>query len=201
MAVWSPSKASKLNHIFIYIHSLMSENDKNVPLIVCDFHTKWGKRHTLSFFKRGDFKVSYLKFWEWLVSCEKSSLFSTPLEQPNFPGISYLLFILMLSFWQTFQNNLNHASTSNIREVIKFYDLGGKTFETDFSFVKFLLWFLAHPKILDVEYNIRICPGAKHWELLRFDFVASSCKKLITGPDTNYITSAIKKFTLDMSTL
>ena len=25
---------------FIFIHSLMSENDKNVPLIVCDFHTK-----------------------------------------------------------------------------------------------------------------------------------------------------------------
>ena len=23
----------------IFIHSLMSENDKNVPLIVCDFHT------------------------------------------------------------------------------------------------------------------------------------------------------------------
>ena len=40
----------------------MSENDKNVPLIVCDFYTKWGKRDTLSLFKRGDFKVSYLKF-------------------------------------------------------------------------------------------------------------------------------------------
>ena len=26
--------------IFIFIHSLMSENDKNVPSIVCDFHTK-----------------------------------------------------------------------------------------------------------------------------------------------------------------
>ena len=27
-------------HSFIFIHSLMSENDKNVPSIVCDFHTK-----------------------------------------------------------------------------------------------------------------------------------------------------------------
>ena len=35
----------------------MSENDKNVPSIVCDFHTKCGKRDILSFFKRGDFKV------------------------------------------------------------------------------------------------------------------------------------------------
>ena len=25
---------------FIFIHSLISENGKNVPLIVCDFHTK-----------------------------------------------------------------------------------------------------------------------------------------------------------------
>ena len=25
---------------FIFINSLMSENGKNVPLIVCDFHTK-----------------------------------------------------------------------------------------------------------------------------------------------------------------
>ena len=25
---------------FIFIHSLMSENDKNVSSIVCDFHTK-----------------------------------------------------------------------------------------------------------------------------------------------------------------
>ena len=46
---------------FIFIHSLMSENDKNVPLIVCGFHKKWGKRDTLSIFKRGDFKVSHLK--------------------------------------------------------------------------------------------------------------------------------------------
>ena len=26
--------------IFIFIHSLVRENDKNVPLIVCRFHTK-----------------------------------------------------------------------------------------------------------------------------------------------------------------
>ena len=29
---------------------------------------------------------------------------------------------------------MNYASTSNIGEVIKFYNLGDKTFETDFSF-------------------------------------------------------------------
>ena len=31
------------------------------------------------------------------------------------------------------QNNLNHASTSNIREVMKFSNLGDRSFETDFS--------------------------------------------------------------------
>ena len=36
MALQSPSKVSEFNHLFI--HSLMSENDRNVSLIVCDFH-------------------------------------------------------------------------------------------------------------------------------------------------------------------
>ena len=31
---------SSVIYSFIFIHSLMSENDENVPLIACDFHTK-----------------------------------------------------------------------------------------------------------------------------------------------------------------
>ena len=31
---------SSVIHSFIFIHSLMSENDKNVHSIVCEFHTK-----------------------------------------------------------------------------------------------------------------------------------------------------------------
>ena len=31
---------SSIIYSFILIHSVMSENDKNVPLIVCDFRTK-----------------------------------------------------------------------------------------------------------------------------------------------------------------
>ena len=31
---------SSIIYSFIFTHSLMSENDKNVPLIVCEFHTK-----------------------------------------------------------------------------------------------------------------------------------------------------------------
>ena len=33
-------KASKSSHIFLHVHSVMSEHDKNLPLIVCDLHTK-----------------------------------------------------------------------------------------------------------------------------------------------------------------
>ena len=33
------------------------------------------------------------------------------------------------------RNNLNYASTSNIQEVMKFYNPGHKTFQTDFSWM------------------------------------------------------------------
>ena len=44
------------------------------------------------------------------------------------------LFILKLSYSKPFHNTLNYASTANIEEVMKFYNLGHKTFETDFNF-------------------------------------------------------------------
>ena len=34
--------------------------------------------------------------------------------------------------------------------------------------------------------------------LLRFEFCYTSCQKVIIAPDTNYITSAIRKLMLDM---
>ena len=43
------------------------------------------------------------------------------------------LFILKLSYSKRFHNTLNYASTVKIEEVMKFYNLGDKTFETDFS--------------------------------------------------------------------
>ena len=51
------------SYIFSYsfIHSLMSKIDKNVPLIICDFHTKdTFKRETLSFFEE-----EILRFHIW----------------------------------------------------------------------------------------------------------------------------------------
>ena len=38
-----------------------------------------------------------------------------------------------LSYSKPFHNTLNYASTANIEEAMKFYNLGDKTFETDFS--------------------------------------------------------------------
>ena len=51
----------------------MSENGKNVPLIVCDFHAKWR-----------DFKVSYLKFWEVVDLLGEKFTFQLPLDSQNF---------------------------------------------------------------------------------------------------------------------
>ena len=42
------------------------------------------------------------------------------------------MFILKLSNAKPFHNTLKYASTANIEEVMKFYNLGDKTFETDF---------------------------------------------------------------------
>ena len=43
--------------------------------------------------------------------------------------------MLTLFYSKPFHNTLNHASTANITEVMKFYNLGDKTFETDFSYI------------------------------------------------------------------
>ena len=44
----------------------------------------------------------------------------------------------------------------------------------------------------------RDSPRAKLWELLRFDFVASACEKVIFVSDKNHFTSEIGKFMLDL---
>ena len=39
----------------------------------------------------------------------------------------------MLSYSKAFHSTLNYNSSANIEEVIKFYNLGDKTFETDIN--------------------------------------------------------------------
>ena len=55
----------------------MSENDKDVPFIVCD-----------TLFERGDFKVSIRNFESGKSLGRKVHFFSTSLGQPKFPGVS-----------------------------------------------------------------------------------------------------------------
>ena len=63
----------------------MCENDNNVPLIVCDFHTKWGKRDTLSLFKLGRFQgfISEILRVVGLLG-EKFIFFQLPWDNQNF---------------------------------------------------------------------------------------------------------------------
>ena len=48
----------------------------------------------------------------------------------SFKHSVYINFVLLINFPEQFE----YASTSNIQEVIKFYDPGNKSFETNFSF-------------------------------------------------------------------
>ena len=62
---------STIKYSFIFIHFLMSENDRNVPLIVCDFQTKWSKRDTLS-------KEEFPRFHIWNFENDKLTFFNSP---------------------------------------------------------------------------------------------------------------------------
>ena len=57
---------SSVIYSFILIHSVMNGFDKNVHSMHC-FHMKRGRWDTLSFFKRGNFKVSYLSLTKLMV--------------------------------------------------------------------------------------------------------------------------------------
>ena len=53
----------------------------------------------------------------------------------KFQDFQNFLFILTFPYSKPFRNNLDYASIANIEEVMKFYNLGDKTFEIDFSFI------------------------------------------------------------------
>ena len=53
---------SSVIYSVIFIHSVRSEINKNMHSMHCSFHKKRGRWDTLSFFKRGDFKISCLRF-------------------------------------------------------------------------------------------------------------------------------------------
>ena len=63
----------------------------------------------------------------------KTLAFLSPLGSLKFQDFLSFLFILKLSYSKPVYNTLNYASTANIEEVMKCYNPGDKTFETDFS--------------------------------------------------------------------
>ena len=68
----------------------------------------------------------------------KTLIVLSPLGSLKFSDFLSFLFIMKLSYSKPFYNTLNYASTANIEEVMKFYNmkfynLGDKPFETDFS--------------------------------------------------------------------
>ena len=65
----------------------------------------------------------------------KNLKFLSPLGSLKFHDFLSFLFIQKLSYLKPFHNTLNYASSANIEEVMKFYNLGDKTFETDFRFM------------------------------------------------------------------
>ena len=71
------------------------------------------------------------------VSWGKTLIFLSSLGSLKFRihSISELsIYTEVVQLKNPFHNTLNYASTANIEEVVKFYNLGDKTFETDFSF-------------------------------------------------------------------
>ena len=63
----------------------------------------------------------------------KTLIILSPLGSLKFLDFLSFLFILKLSFSKPFHDTLNYASTANIEEVMKFYNLSDKAFETDFK--------------------------------------------------------------------
>ena len=87
----------------------------------------------LVFFQKRGFPSFISEIFESGKSLGRKVHCFNSLVSTKFPRFSNFLCILTLSFLKTFQNDLNYASTSNIGEVIKFYNLGNKSFETDFK--------------------------------------------------------------------
>ena len=75
----------------------MSENDKKVPLIVRDIHTKWGIWDTP--FQKRRFQGFISEILRMAGLLGENLFFLTPLGQPKFQQFSDFLCIFMLSFW------------------------------------------------------------------------------------------------------
>ena len=62
----------------------------------------------------------------------KFIFFQLPKKKRNFKNLKLCVNIHVVPLVK-FPAQLNYASTLNTREVVKFYNLGGQSFETDFK--------------------------------------------------------------------
>ena len=62
------------------------------------------------------------------------NFFCPPLGIAEILGFSELSVYIEVFLLKTFPHTLNYVSTANIEEVMKFYNSGEKTFETDFNY-------------------------------------------------------------------
>ena len=117
----SPFKASKFNQILL--HSLVSETDKNVPLIVFHFHMKWSKRNTLTFFFS---KEEIARFYIWnFESGRKVHFLQLPWDNQTFRSLKLCLHKCCPS------DKLSRTIWIMLLLQISFYNPGDKSFETD----------------------------------------------------------------------
>ena len=68
-----------------------------------------------------------------VVPWRKNLNFLVSLGITEILGFSELSVYTEVVLSKPFHNTLNYVSAANIEEVMKFYNLGDKTFETDFS--------------------------------------------------------------------
>ena len=143
------------------------EIHKRSKVHFCNFHSsenEWIYDWTLMLLKdfRKPFNLSFELIYFWNFFCYrienswnfrtkilghvgplgKTLIFLSPLGLLKFQDFLSFLFILKLSYSRPFHNTFSYASTANIEEVMKFYNLGDKTFETDFSYWTSVAWVL-----------------------------------------------------------
>ena len=90
------------------------------------------KLHNIFIFGMAYWSFKY-KVLSRVSPLQTNLIFLSPFGLLKFQNFLYFLFILKLSYLKAFRNNLNYVSTANIQKVMKFYNLGDKSFETDFS--------------------------------------------------------------------
>ena len=91
-------------------------------------------RNSFRYIIENSWGCRYKNFGSLMSLGEKPCLFVF-LGITEISGFSELSVYTEVPYSKLFHNTLDYASIANIEEIMNFYDLGDKTFETDFSFI------------------------------------------------------------------